>query len=62
MIKLRDLLRTMDEFNNIFIVVGSQENYTCPDYALNIFKDSVLDMEVVRIDGCKIYIDGVNEQ
>lgn len=65
MIKLRDLLETMDDYQCITIVQECHEIHTCvsvilPLCAINILKESILEMNVVRIEGSKIYIDGGN--
>lgn len=62
MIKLRDLLETMDDYQCITIVQDCHEIHTLPPCAINILKESILEMNVVRIEGIKIYIDGGNEQ
>ena len=59
-ITLRDVLKFMDDFNRITIVLSKQEVQVFPLFALEFFKDSILDMNVVRIEGSKIYIDGGN--
>lgn len=56
MITLRDLLKLMDDFNRITIVLSKQAVQAFPLFALEFFKDSVLDMNVVRVDGSTIYI------
>lgn len=56
MITLRDLLKLMDDFNLITIVLSKKEVQVFPLFALEFFKDSVLDMNVVRVDGSTIYI------
>lgn len=61
-ITLRDLMKLMDDFNRSTVVLSKQEIQVFPLFALEFFKDSILDMNVVRIEGIKIYIDGGNEQ
>ena len=61
-ITLRDVLKFMDDFNRITIILSKQEVQVFPLFALEFFKNSILDMNVVRIEGSKIYIDGGNEQ
>lgn len=60
-IKLRDLLKTMDDYQCITIVQDCHEIHTLPPCAMNILKDSILDTNVIRIEGIKIYIDGGND-
>lgn len=62
MINLRDLLETMDDYQCITIVQDGYEIYTLPPCAINVLKESILEMNVVRIEVSKIYIDGGNEQ
>lgn len=57
-ITLRDVLKFMDDFNRITIILSKQEVQVFPLFALEFFKNSILDMNVVRIEGSKIYIDG----
>lgn len=57
MITLRDLLKLMDDFNRITIVLSKQAVQAFPLFALEFFKDSILDMKVVQIDGNKIFIE-----
>lgn len=59
-ITLRDVLKFMDDFNRITIILSKQEVQVFPLFALEFFKNSILDMNVVRIEGSKIYIDGGN--
>lgn len=59
-IALRDLLKLMDDFNRITVVLSKQEIQVFPLFALEFFKDSILDMNLVRIEGSKIYIGGGN--
>lgn len=61
MITLRDLLKLMDDFNLITIVLSKKEVQVFPLFALEFFKDYVLDMNVVRVDGSTIYIGGSNK-
>lgn len=61
-ITLRDVLKFMDDFNRITIILSKQEVQVFPLFALEFFKNSILDMNVVRIAESKIYIDGGNEQ
>lgn len=60
MITLRSILGLMDDFNNVTIVLSKQEIQVFPLFALEFFKDSILDMNVARIEGSKIYVDGGN--
>lgn len=59
-VKFRDLLSVMDDFSTFALVVDSQELYITTQCALTVFKDSILDRYVVRIDRGKIYLDGEN--
>lgn len=60
-ITLRDVLKFMDDFNRITIVLSKQEVQVFPLFALEFFRDSILGMNVVRIAESKIYIDGGND-
>lgn len=62
MITLRSILGLMDDFNKVTIVLSKQEVQVFPLFALAFIRDSILDMNVVRIAESKIYIDGGNEQ
>lgn len=57
MITLRDLLKLMEDFNRITVVLSKQEIQVFPLFALEFFNDSILDMKVVQIDGNKIFIE-----
>lgn len=57
MITLRSSLGLMDDFNKVTIVLSKQEIQVFPLFALEFFKDSILDMKVVQIDGNKIFIE-----
>lgn len=58
MVTLRNILGLMDDFTRIVIVINTQEIQAFPLFALEFFKDAVLDLEVVRVNGSRIYIDG----
>ena len=60
MVTLRNILGLMDDFTRIAIVINTQEIQAFPLFALEFFKDAVLDLEVVRVNGSRIYIDGWN--
>ena len=60
MVTLRNILGLMDDFTRIVIVINTQEIQAFPLFALEFFKDAVLDLEVVRVNGSRIYLAGNN--
>lgn len=59
-ITLRDVLKFMDDFNRVTIVLSKQEVQVFPLFVLEFFKNSILGMKVVQIDGNKIFIERGN--
>ena len=61
MVKLRDVLELMDDFLQITITVSGQDVCCFPMFALEFFKESILDRQVYRIESNRIYLeDGGN--
>lgn len=57
MITLRDLLKLMEDFNRITVVLSKQEIQVFPLFALEFFKESILDRHVYRLDSNRIYLE-----
>lgn len=58
MIKFRDLLNIMDDYSSFLLVIDSNELCLTPECVLMLFKESILDRGVVRLDKGRIYLDG----
>lgn len=62
MIKLRDILELMDDFLKITVTVSGQDVCCFPMFALEFFKESILDRQVYRIENNRVYLeDGVKK-
>lgn len=62
MIKLRDVLELMDDFLKITVTVSGQDVCCFPMFALEFFKESILDRQVYRIENNRVYLeDGVKK-
>lgn len=63
MVKLRDVLELMDDFLQITITVSGQDVCCFPMFALEFFKESILDRQVYRIENNRVYLeDGVKKK
>lgn len=63
MIKLRDILELMDDFLKITVTVSGQDVCCFPMFALEFFKESILDRQVYRIENNRVYLeDGVKKK
>lgn len=62
MIKLRDVLELMDDFLKITVTVSGQDVCCFPMFALEFFKESILNRQVYRIENNRVYLeDGVKK-